>query len=177
MGTRRCRVALFTVAQWEEEAAWLRRQHQKGWRFTHLTAGIFYHFEACPPEDVVYQLDYQDRGAGEDYFQLFQDCGCEYVARFTQYYYFRKPAARMPPGEEGIFCDRASRLDMIRRVFLGRVFPLIPLLAGVFLPQMVLSAPKDWVVTGLFALVLAAYLVVFLQFARQYVRLLRQPGD
>ena len=54
---------------------------------------------------------------------------------------------------------------------------LIPLLVGVFLPQMVLSAPKDWVVTGLFALVLAAYLVVFLQFARQYVRLLRQPGD
>src|SRR5699024_5747517 len=54
MGTRRCRVALFTVAQWEEEAAWLRRQHQKGWRCTHLTAGIFYHFEACPPEDVVY---------------------------------------------------------------------------------------------------------------------------
>ena len=46
---------------------------------------------------MVYQLDYQDRGAGEDYFQLFQDCGWEYVARFTQYYYFRKPAARMPP--------------------------------------------------------------------------------
>ncbi len=34
---------------------------KKGWQFTHLTAGVFYHFAACPPEDVVYHLEYQDQ--------------------------------------------------------------------------------------------------------------------
>ena len=61
MRTHRCRFACFTIAQWEKEAAWLRQQHQKGWQFTHLTAGGFYHFAACPPEDVVYHLEYQDQ--------------------------------------------------------------------------------------------------------------------
>ncbi len=61
MRTHRCRFACFTIAQWEKEAAWLRQQHQKGWQFTHLTAGVFFHFAACPPEDVVYHLSTRTR--------------------------------------------------------------------------------------------------------------------
>src|SRR5699024_4864752 len=61
MRTHRCRFACFAMAQWEKEAAWLRQQHQKEWQSTRLTAGVFYHFAACPPEDVVYHLEYQDQ--------------------------------------------------------------------------------------------------------------------
>ena len=63
---------------------------------------------------------------------------------------------------------------MVRRVFWGRMFPLFPLVGGVFLPQFVLTPPVDRTVALLFALVLVAYGAVFLQFARQYLRLRRE---
>ena len=84
MRTHRCRFACFTIAQWEKEAAWLRQQHQKGWQFTHLTAGVFYHFAACPPEDVVYHLEYQDqKDLAAEPLQSLRRRGWAYVDRFT----------------------------------------------------------------------------------------------
>ena len=47
---------------------------------------------------------------------MFADCGWEYLQDFAGYSYFRKPVAEMK-GEEAIFCDDASRLEMMRRVF------------------------------------------------------------
>ena len=67
----------------------------------------------------------------------------------------------------------AAQLGMVRRVFWGRMFPLFPLVGGVFLPQFVLTPPVDRTVALLFALVLVTYGAVFLQFARQYLRLRR----
>ncbi len=50
-------------------------------------------FESCEPEDVVYQLDYNEDGAArhsDEYFQLFRDCGWEFVQYFAGFSYFRK---------------------------------------------------------------------------------------
>lgn len=175
MRTHRCRFACFTIAQWEKEAAWLRQQHQKGWQFTHLTAGVFYHFAACPPEDVVYHLEYQDQKDLEaEPLQALRRRGWAYVDRFTQYFYFRKPAKDLSPEEASLLQNPAAQLGMVRRVFWGRMFPLFPLVGGVFLPQFVLTPPVDRTVALLFALVLVAYGAVFLQFARQYLRLRRE---
>ena len=175
MRTHRCRFACFTIAQWEKEAAWLRQQHQKGWQFTHLTAGVFYHFAACPPEDVVYHLEYQDQKDLEsEPLQSLRRRGWAYVDRFTQYFYFRKPAKDISPEEAALLQNPATQLGMVRRVFWGRMFPLFPLVGGVFLPQFVLTPPVDRTVALLFALVLVAYGAVFLQFARQYLRLRRE---
>ena len=141
MRTHRCRFACFTIAQWEKEAAWLRQQHQKGWQFTHLTAGVFYHFAACPPEDVVYHLEYQDQKDLEaEPLQSLRRRGWAYVDRFTQYFYFRKPAKDISPEEAALLQNPAAQLGMVRRVFWGRMFPLFPLVGGVFLPQFVLPA-------------------------------------
>ncbi|MDR3906258.1 MAG: DUF2812 domain-containing protein, partial [Evtepia sp.] len=118
MRTHRCRFACFTIAQWEKEAAWLRQQHQKGWQFTHLTAGVFYHFAACPPEDVVYHLEYQDQKDLEaEPLQSLRRRGWAYVDRFTQYFYFRKPAKDISPEEAARLQDPAAQLGMVRRVF------------------------------------------------------------
>ena len=109
MRTHRCRFACFTIAQWEKEAAWLRQQHQKGWQFTHLTAGVFYHFAPCPPEDVVYHLEYQDQKDLEaEPLQSLRRRGWAYVDRFTQYFYFRKPAKDLSP-EEAALLHRAVK--------------------------------------------------------------------
>ena len=93
--------------------------------------------------------------------------------RFTQYFYFRKPAKDISPEEAALLQNPAAQLGMVRRVFWGRMFPLFPLVGGVFLPQFVLTPPVDRTVALLFALVLVAYGAVFLQFARQYLRLRR----
>ena len=116
----------FTIAEWEKEQEYLRREHNKGWKFTGVTLPGFYHFEKCQPEDVVYQLDYNPEGTDhkEEYVQMFQDCGWEYITDFVGYSYFRKAVSQMR-GHEEIFCDTQSRLDMIKRVFKGRMVPLI----------------------------------------------------
>ena len=96
----------FTVPEWEKEQDYLRSMHRKGWRFVRYTPLCFYRFESCEPEDVVYQLDYNEDGAtrhGDEYFQLFRDCGWEFVQYFAGFSYFRKPASELR-GDEGIFC-------------------------------------------------------------------------
>ena len=55
---------------------------------------------------------------------MFHDCGWKYIQDYAGYSYFCKPVSEMN-GEEEIFCDNASRLDMMKRVFQGRVIPLI----------------------------------------------------
>ena len=59
-----------------------------------------------------------------EYVRMFEDCGWEYLTEFDGYNYFRKPADKMQQKEE-IFCDDISRLDMMNRIFIGRVIPLV----------------------------------------------------
>ena len=49
----------FDITMHEEEADWLRAMHGQGWKLQKIT-WAFYTFESCTPEDVVYQLDYQN---------------------------------------------------------------------------------------------------------------------
>lgn len=54
----------------------------------------------CTPEDVVYQLDYNEEGLThkDEYVQMFRDCGWEYIQDFGGYSYFRKPGFRNAGG-------------------------------------------------------------------------------
>lgn len=81
-----------------------------------------YTFERCEPEKIIYQLDYNKEGIKHqsEYVRMFEDCGWEYLTEFDGYNYFRKPADKMQQKEE-IFCDDISRLDMMNRIFRGRV--------------------------------------------------------
>ena len=85
----------FTVPEWEKEQDYLRSMHRKGWRFVRYTPLCFYRFESCEPEDVVYQLDYNEDGAtrhGDEFFQLFRDCGWEFVQSSRAF-----PTSASPP--------------------------------------------------------------------------------
>lgn len=176
MRTHRCRFACFTIAQWEKEAAWLRQQHQKGWQFTHLTAGVFYHFAACPPEDVVYHLEYQDQkdlGGGTPPVPPPAGvglCGSVHPVLLLPQAQAKdiSPGGGRPPPE-----PRRPAGDAPPGV-LGADVPSVPF-GGRGVPAPVRSSPRRWTrtVALLFALVLVAYGAVFLQFARQYLRLRR----
>lgn len=172
----------FTVPQWQEEEAYLRRRHQQGWRFDRLTGLGHYHFVACRPEDVVYQLDYNPL-QGDDrrqYLQMFADCGWEYLQDYAGYSYFRKPVAAMQDGDEEIFCDDASRMEMIRRVFRGRMVPLLIMFFCCILPQLGLSLYRlsegayrilDTVLLVTYGSLFSLYLVLFCWFGYQYRKL------
>lgn len=176
MGKIRRKIAFFTIPEYEKEQDWLERQHRNGWKLVNATLPGIYKFVACEPEDVVYQLDYNQDGIAHkaEYVQMFQDCGWEYITDMAGYSYFRKPVNQMV-GKEEIFCDDASRMDMIERVFKGRMIPLLVIFFAVIIPQFFIQISIDSLankaLAGMFAVLFVLYLVLFIQFGTQYLQL------
>ncbi|MBQ2726710.1 MAG: DUF2812 domain-containing protein [Clostridia bacterium] len=130
----------FTIFHYEAEQEYLRRMHKNGWKFIKVSGGCIYRFEKAEPEDIIYQIDYnKDAADHEEYIKMFEDCGWEYLQDYAGQCYFRKPAVDMKSGEESIFCDDASRLAMLERVFKGRMVPLVILFSGFLLPHFIMS--------------------------------------
>lgn len=176
MKTTKTEIRFFSVADHEKEQEYLSGMHRMGWEIARVGLPCFYHFEACKPENMVYQLDYyqESKVRREEYLKMFEDCGWEYLFDFMDYHYFRKPAAMMD-GQEEIFCDDESRLDMMRRVFRGRVVFLLIIFLVAVLPQLVQnimnydsgkSYAKGFLVFWIVMFILYAFLLV--RFAWKY---------
>ncbi len=105
---------VFYIAEFNEEAAWLSFMHAEGWKLVRTT-GFKYHFEACPQEEWIYQLDFRDKEMDEaSYIQMYADYGWEFVTRFRHWYYFRK--IRTAGDDMSIFSDNESKIEMCRKV-------------------------------------------------------------
>ena len=144
--------------------------HKRGWKLVGITGIGMYHFEKCEPEDVIYQLDYNKEGLEhkEEYVKMFEDCGWKYLQDYIGYSYFRKPASETS-GEEEIFCDDSSRLQMMDRVFKGRVLPLVILFSCVLIPCLIRELyVEEYANVALTAPVIILYLWIFIHFAIQY---------
>ena len=163
---------IFTIVQHKKEEAYLRRQHNEGWKFVKVTGIGMYHFVKCQPEDVVYQLDYNQEGSSNkaEYIRMFSECGWDYIQEFFGYSYFRKPKAEMN-GEEEIFSDDSSRQAMMERVFKGRLVPLLVVFFASLLPQFVFNLNDgNYGIAILLGAFLALYTVIFVFFAIHYYR-------
>ena len=182
MKDRKIKFRYFSIVEWEKEQDFLRREGLKGWRFTKATLLGIYHFERCKPEDVVYQLDYNPDGIShkEQYIQMFRDCGWEYIQDYFGYSYFRKPASEMA-GNEEIFCDDESRLEMVKRIFLSRMVPLIAIFFLLIIPNLYTQSTNhslagyalNWAFWILFILYLFLFLVLGRQFWKYWKKLSR----
>lgn len=163
---------LFTIFGYEKEQTYLREMHRSGWKFMKVSIPGIYHFEKCDPEDVVYQLDYNQEGLAhkEEYVQMFRDCGWEYLQDCCGYSYFRKSASEANGAEE-IFCDDHSRAQMLERVFKGRLLPM-PFLFIVSILQFYLNffVKEDYLIATIFGVLFALYAAVFVRFASQYLK-------
>ena len=101
---------------------------------------------------------------------MFSDCGWEYLRNYVGYSYFRKAVSEMNGTEKDIFCDDDSRLDMMRRVFIGRMLPFLAIFFLIIIPQIFVQSniPENnslvWIFWGLFWL----YLGLFAAFAVSY---------
>lgn len=173
MEHKQVKYRFFTISQWKQEQEFLRQQHKNGWKFTKLKFLGFYFFDKCEPQDVVYQLDYNPDGLAHkaEYVQIFKDCGWEYLQDYAGYSYFRKSALEMD-GDEEIFCDDSSRLDFMKRVFKGRLIPLMVIYLFNIIPHMFLhsfsSTSSGKIVTGAFIVLSILYLIIFLIFGIQF---------
>lgn len=128
----------FSIPEWKKEERYLREEHKNGWKFVKVNGLCLYHFQKCEPRDMVYQLDYNPDSTlqKDEYIQIFRDCGWEYLQNYAGYSYFRKAASEMDTAEE-IFCDDTSRLDMMKRIFKGRMIPLLMIFFLVIIPQII----------------------------------------
>jgi len=165
----------FSISQHEKEQEYLRSMHKSGWKLVKTTGLGMYHFEACEPEDVIYQLDYNAEGLAnkDEYVQMFEDCGWEYIQEFVGYSYFRKPASKGSDRDEEIFCDDESRAQMMERVFKGRLIPLLVIFFVVFIPQFFtnMTTRKNVGITITLGVMLVAYMSIFVTFTMQYLKL------
>ena len=164
----------FTICEWKKEEEFLRKHHKAGWKMTRTNLIGCYFFEKCQPEDVIYQLDYNSDSMLDkaEYIQMFSDCGWEYLQDLFGYSYFRKPLSEMDGKEEEIFCDDASRLEMIQRVYTGRMRPLIIIFFLCLLPNIFMQfhndTPAGHFLLGLNCVLFVFYITMFLWFGIEY---------
>ena len=124
---------IFTIADYEREALYLRKMHAKGWKLRKVSYSILlfavkYTFEKCPPEQVSYQLDFYPMKQSEraSYLQLFKDCGWEHITNFNSFSYFRKAHSEIESNAEfEIYNDAAGKLAMVKRILTRRMFPIL----------------------------------------------------
>ena len=64
---RKTVIRFFTIADYEEEEVWLRKQHRSGWKLVKMVPPCVYVFEDYRPEDVIYRLDYKNSKQTEEY--------------------------------------------------------------------------------------------------------------
>ena len=182
MGNSKTVFKYFTIPQYQQEENFLIAMNEKGWRFTNVTYPGFYHFRKCAPGQASYRLDYNQEGLRNkaEYIQMFSDCGWEYICDFVGYSYFRKEG-KVGEEREEIFCDDASRLDMMKRVFKGKIIPLIFLFVMVIIPQLYMNTSGNSVGIsgrGIFSNILSftflglaiLYLVIFSITAVQFCK-------
>ena len=169
----------FNIMEYEKEAEYLRSMHKAGWNFLRISGLGTYHFVDCEPADYVYQLDYNQEGRQNraEYLQMFADCGWEYLQDYMGYSYFRKPASECD-GSEEIFCDDESRLQMVERIFKGRLLPLLVIFCCVLIPQFIncITLYHAWLVAAFLGGCIAVYIGVFVAFGLMYIRYKNKLG-
>ena len=129
---------IFTIADYEREALYLRKMHAKGWKLRKVSYSILlfavkYTFEKYQPEQVSYQLDFYPMKKSEraSYLQLFKDCGWEHITDFNGFSYFRKLHSGIESDVEfEIYNDAAGKLAMVKRILTRRMLPILLLFAA-----------------------------------------------
>lgn len=113
----------FSLADFKDEEHFLMEQHRSGWKFLG-TGGYTYQFEACQPEEYIYQLDYNDEENDESgYLAIYEDYGWEYIMKLNSFYYFRKKKSEIEE-ENQIFSDNTSKAECCKKILKRQVILL-----------------------------------------------------
>jgi len=139
-------IRFYTIADYQEEETWLRKQHNDGWKLIKMIPPCFYTFEACKPEDVIYRLDYRNSRQTDEYMQMLKDFGWDYFAQCFGWLYFRKPADAVESEQEGeLFSDNASRVELVNHIVKTRLIPLAIIFLCCVLPNFIRYTSGEYV--------------------------------
>ena len=110
---------VFFITDFNQQAHYLSNMHKKGWKLVKISWSLFYHFEKCEPEDVVYQVDFKESKNKDrkSYLRMYEDYGWEFVTSCQNFVIFRKAAVK---GDLEIYGDRESRVEFVKTIFQRR---------------------------------------------------------
>ena len=178
------RVRWFWPWQDAKEEAWLGSMAQEGWLLKSVGLPCVYRFERSQPAAYTYRLDYMpaDKAKWDEYRQIFQDAGWEYVGEMSNWRYWRKQVVEGEVAE--IFTDRESKLRKYQRLLTYMAFFLVLM---IFLGRQMLVRnfwgewEYGWVVATiylvgriLYAVLIPIYIVVVVQLWRRISQLKKQ---
>ena len=162
----------FTLFEYEEEEAFLEKQHKNGWKVTGYKLPGFYKFEKCEPEDVTYRIDFTNENGARnpEYRQMFSDNGWEFLWSVNGFSIFRKALAANNTDNNEIFTDNASKLQMLQKIQQRRLLPLITIFLCAVVPNFVKglhgefgTSLSDNIITAFFGLMFVLYTYVFVK--------------
>ena len=162
----------FTLFEYEEEENFLEKQHKNGWKVTGFKLPGFYKFEKCEPEDMTYRIDFTNENGAKnaEYQQIFADNGWDFLWSVNGFSIFRKEKSSASEGNNEIFTDNASKLQMLQKIQQRRLLPLITIFLCAIVPNFVKgingefgSSTGDNVITVFFGIMFLLYTYVFLK--------------
>ncbi len=176
----------WTITDYEKEEQFLAERHKEGWEIKRYILPGFYIFEKCTPREMVYRLDFGQAEKGEkaEYLQMYRDYGWEYLFDVNSFSYFRKPADSAMRDTE-IFSDNKSRLEMVQRIFMKRMVPLMIVFLFCVLPQLMLQTANGItrgdsgakVLAGILAALFVLYVCLLIHCGIGIWRLRRKYGN
>ncbi len=170
MKNKKTMFKFFTLFEYEEEEAFLEKQHKNGWKVTGYKLPGFYKFEKCEPEDVTYRIDFTNENGARnpEYRQMFSDNGWELLWSVNGFSIFRKERASASESNNEIFSDNASRLQMLQKIQKRRLLPVIIIFLCAVVPNFVKglygvfgTSLADNIITAIFSLMFVLYIYIF----------------
>lgn len=162
----------FTLFEYEDEEAFLEKQHKNGWKVVSYKLPGFYKFEKCEPEDMTYRIDFTNENGSRnaEYRQMFADNGWEFLWSVNGFSIFRKVRTSASESNNEIFTDNASKLQMLQKIQQRRLLPLITIFLCAVLPNFVKgiggefgNTIGDIVITVFFGIMFILYTYVFIK--------------
>ena len=136
----------FTLFEYEEEEAFLEKQHKNGWKVTGFKLPGFYKFEKCEPEDMTYRIDFTNENGAKnaEYQQIFADNGWDFLWSVNGFSIFRKEGSSASEGNNEIFTDNASKLQMLQKIQQRRLLPFITIFLCAVIPNFIKGIHGDF---------------------------------
>lgn len=137
----------YTLFEYEEEQAFLEKQHKNGWKVVSFKLPGLYNFEKCEPEDMTYRIDFTNENGSKnpEYRQMFADNGWEFLWSVNGFSIFRKPlAANNTDNSNEIFSDNSSKLQMLQKIQQRRLLPFITIFLCAVIPNFIKGIHGDF---------------------------------
>lgn len=161
---------------WEKEEKWINEMAAKGLALTSIGFCRF-EFEECAPGEYTYRCEFLENPAShpesEQYIRFMEETGCEHIASWMKWVYFRKKTA---DGAFELFSDNESKIKYLKRIlFIPALIGGLNLYIGAFNLFLAIVNSSHVNYLGLINLVLGLFLLAL--FAKYFKKLKKLKAE